>query len=201
MNRKTMCNVARMGYVPGNVKFLDANGKFHNFGSACGRDGIFRFNENREDETPMPRHHLCSMLELEEGDDPQCGSDSVMIMTYNKHGKTTLREITGFYMDGTDLIFTESPTMKKYQKDSNFEQALEELPDEYSLEEDCWLKASDVREFLAKLKAAHESDMDALWDKFIAKVQDLQMQSFQNNMDVLNKIIAPLMEGKAVTNG
>lgn len=124
-----------------------------------------------------------------------------MIKTYNKHGKTTLREITGFYMDGTDLIFTESPTMKKYQKDSNFEQALEELPDEYSLEEDCWLKASDVREFLAKLKAAHESDMDALWDKFIAKVQDLQMQSFQNNMDVLNKIIVPLMEGKRVSNG
>lgn len=201
MNRKTMYNVARMGYIPGNVKFLDANGKFHNFGSACSGEGIFRFDENRENETPMPRHHLCSMLELEEGDDPQCGSDSVMIMTYNQHGKTTLREITGFYMDGTDLIFTESPTMKKYQKDNNFEQALKELPAEYSFEKDCWLKASDVREFLEKLKAAHESDMVALGDKFIAKVQDLQMQSFKNNMDVLNKIIAPLMEGKGVSNG
>ena len=120
MDRKTMCNVAWTGYIPGNVKFLDANGKLHNFGSAYSRDGIFLFNENREAETPMPRHHLCSMLGLEEGEDPQCGSYSVMIMTYNTHGKTTFCEIMGFYMDGTDLIFTESPTMKKYQEDNIF---------------------------------------------------------------------------------
>ena len=80
-----------------------------------------------------------------------------------------------------------------------FEQVMEELPDEYSLEKDVWLKASDVRVFLEKLKVAHASDMVALGDKFIAKIQDLQMQSFKNNIDVLNKIIAPLMEGKEVS--
>lgn len=169
MNRKTMCNVAWMGYVPGNVKFLDANGKFHNFGSACGRDGIFRFNENREDETPMPRHHLCSMLELEEGDDPQCGSYSVMIMTYNKHGKTTLREITGFYMDGNDLIFTESPTMKK------FSQAGEErvITLELNLDEFRWLKnrVMEKLEFYSKCKHINYVEDKALGKSVQAKME------------------------------
>lgn len=100
-------------------------------------------------------------------------------------------------MDGNDLVLAEAEGMQRSQA-KTFEQVMTELPDEYSLEKDCWLKASDVREFLVKLQAAHESDMAELGNKFIAKVQDLQMQSFKNNMDVLNKIIAPLMEGKAV---
>lgn len=100
-------------------------------------------------------------------------------------------------MNDNDLVLAEADGVQRSEANT-FEQVMTELPDEYSLEKDCWLKASDVREFLVKLKAAHESDMAELGNKFIAKVQDLQMQSFKNNMDVLNKIIAPLMEGKAV---
>ena len=61
MNRSEMYKVVRANYVPGNAKFLDTNGKFHNFGSAHSGEGVFQFSENREDETPMPRHHLCDI--------------------------------------------------------------------------------------------------------------------------------------------
>ena len=108
MNRSEMYNVVRTNYVPGDAKFLDTNGKFHNFGSAHSEEGVFQFSENREDVTPMPRHHLCSMLELEEGDDPQCGSYPVMIKTYGIHGKYDIREIHGYYVVGNDLVFTEA---------------------------------------------------------------------------------------------
>ena len=108
MNRSEMYKVVRANYVPGNARFLDTDGKFHNFGSAHSEEGVFQFSENREDETPMPRHHLCSMLELEEGDDPQCGSYPVMIKTDGIHGKYDIREIRGYYMAGNDLVFTEA---------------------------------------------------------------------------------------------
>lgn len=196
MNRSQMYSLALNNYVQGNVKFLDKDGKFHDLGSAYTASDKFVFVEG---EIPMPRHHLCNMLELEEGESPKHTKAPVMFVTH-KRGKDIFHEIKSSYMDGNDLVLAESESVKRSQV-KTVEQVMQELPDEYSLEEDCWLKASDVREFLVKLKAAHESDMDALWDKFIAKVQDLQTQSFTNNMDVLNKIIAPLMEGKAVING
>lgn len=49
-------------------------------------------------------------------------------------------------MDGNDLVLVEAEGMQRSQA-KTFEQLMTELPDEYSLEKDCWLKASDVREF------------------------------------------------------
>ena len=108
MNRSEMYNVVRLNFVPGDAKFLDTDGKFHNFGSACSRDGVFRFNENREDGTPMTRHHLCSMLSLEEGENPEYMKYPVMVKTYGIHGEYDIRNIHGYYVDGNDLVFTEN---------------------------------------------------------------------------------------------
>ena len=147
MNRSEMYKVVRANYVPGNAKFLDTNGKFHNFGSAHSGEGVFQFSENREDETPMPRHHLCSMLELEEGDDPQCGSYPVMIKIYGIHGKYDIREIHGYYMAGNDLVFTEA-----INADSPISEERRIIKLELGVEELRWLKNRVVEklEFYSK---------------------------------------------------
>ena len=108
MNRSEMYKVVRANYVPGNAKFLDTDGKFHNFGSAHNKDGVFQFSENREDPSPMPRHLLWSMLSLEEGENSEYMKYPVMVKTYGIHGKYDIREIHGYYVVGNDLVFTEA---------------------------------------------------------------------------------------------
>lgn len=157
MNRSQMYSLALNNYVQGNVKFLDKDGKFHDLGSAYTASDKFVFVEG---ETPMPRHHLCNMLELEEGESPKHTKAPVMFVTH-KRGKDIFHEIKSSYMDGNDLVLAESEGVQRSQV-KTFEQILAELPDEYSLEDECWYKSSDIREFLVKLKAAHESDMSEL---------------------------------------
>lgn len=171
MKRSQMYSFAVDNYVPGNVKFLDKDGKFHDLGSAYTASDKFVFVEG---ETPMPRHHLCSMLELDEGDDPRSREYPVMVKIYGIHGKTTFHEIQSSYMDGHDLVFSETlgehrPQMK------TFEQVLQDIPEEYSLEDECWYKSSDIRGFLVKLKAAHELDMSELQRKYAFRGSYVEM--------------------------
>lgn len=163
MNRSQMYSLLLNNYVQGNVKFLAKDGKFHKFGSAACVDGAFLFFEDYYGED-MSRSHMCRMLELDEEDDPKYSEYAVKIKTYGIHGKTAICEIHNFYMDGNDLVFTESAEVPRSQV-KTFEQVLAELPDEQCLEDECWYKTSDIREFLVKLKAAHESDMSELKKK------------------------------------
>lgn len=108
MTHEQMYSLALNNYVQGNVKFLDKDGKFHDLGSAYTESNKFVFDEG---DVPMPRHHLCNMLELDEGDDPRSCKYPVMVRTYGIHGKTTLHKIKSSYMDGNDLVFAESEGM------------------------------------------------------------------------------------------
>ena len=111
MNRSQMYSLALNNYVQGNVKFLDKDGKFHDLGSAYTASDKFVFVEG---ETPMPRHHLCNMLNLEEGESPKHTKVPVMFVTH-KRGKDIFHEIKSSYMDGNDLVFAESEGVQRSQ--------------------------------------------------------------------------------------
>ena len=185
MDRSQMYSLALNNYVQGNVKFLDKDGKFHDLGSAYTAPDKFVFAEG---DAPMPRHHLCNMLELEEGESSKHTKAPVMFLTH-KRGKDIFHEIKSSYMDGNDLVFAEAEGMQRSQM-KTFEQVLAELPDEYSLEDECWYKSSDIREFLVKLTAAHESDMSELKKKLAVRSSYAEM---------LRQKVSAISEG--VSNG
>lgn len=168
MNRSQMYSLALNNYVQGNVKFLDKDGKSHDLGSAYTASDKFVFVEG---EIPMPRHRLCNMLELEEGESLEHTKAPVMFVTH-KRGKDIFHEIRSSYMDGNDLVLAEAEGMQRSQV-KTFEQVLAELPDEQCLEDECWYKSSDIREFLVRLKAAHEAEAEQLLLE-IAKLKDAQ---------------------------
>ena len=170
MNRSEMYNIVRSNYVPGDAKFLDTNGQFHNFGSACNEDDIFQFSENR-DGTPMPCHHLWTMLGLDEGEDSEYMRYPVMIKTYGVHGEYAIREIRGYYMDGNALVFTEAINADRPKSE---EERIIKLG--LGVEEFRWLKNRVVEkmEFYSKCTTVNYTREQELGKSVLAKMEDAE---------------------------